>query len=164
MNTDLNVAKQVISMFMRDVNKSNQEVRESFCRSELANTQKFAELDRDVAEFGVQVSRVANITSIQHNNSASTDEIQVQPGQSDNNAVSEPCSSNSSFMIGSVEIGCSHGMNGNALNCDVCSVTPINISVPTVGGQILPELFLPTFSSREQSTVHFLKTLISTSS
>jgi len=34
---------------------------------------------------------------------------------------------------------------------------PINVSVPTIGGQILPEFSLPTFSSREQSAVHFLK-------
>jgi len=50
-NTELNVAKQEISTFMQDVNKNNQEVRDSFCRSELANAQKFAELDREVAEL-----------------------------------------------------------------------------------------------------------------
>ena len=42
MNTELNVAKQEISTFMQDVNKNNQEVRDSLCRSELANAQKFA--------------------------------------------------------------------------------------------------------------------------
>ena len=62
-------------------------------------------------------------------------------------------------MIESIEIGCSHGMNGDFLNGNVCSVTPINVSVPTIGGQILPELSLPTFSSQEQSAVHFLKDL-----
>jgi hypothetical protein len=35
MNAELNVAKQEISTFMRDVNKNNQEVRDSFCQSEL---------------------------------------------------------------------------------------------------------------------------------
>jgi len=33
MNTKLNVTKQEISTFMQDVNKNNQEVRDSFCRS-----------------------------------------------------------------------------------------------------------------------------------
>jgi hypothetical protein len=62
-------------------------------------------------------------------------------------------------VIESVEFGCSHGMNGNVLNGDVCLMTPINVSVPTVGAQILPELSHPTFSSREQSAVNFLKDL-----
>ena len=44
-------------------------------------------------------------------------------------------------------------------NGSVCSMTPTNVSVPTIGGQILPELSLPTFSSQEQSAVHFLKDL-----
>jgi len=35
MNTELNVAKQEISMFMQDVNKNNQEVRDSFSLSEI---------------------------------------------------------------------------------------------------------------------------------
>ena len=48
-------------------------------------------------------------------------------------------------------------MNGNVLNGNVCSVTPINVSVPPIGGQILPELSLPTFSSRDQNAVHFLR-------
>jgi hypothetical protein len=50
-------------------------------------------------------------------------------------------------MIESVESGCSHGMNGNVLNGNVCSMTPINVSAPTTGENILPELSLPTFSS-----------------
>jgi hypothetical protein len=50
-------------------------------------------------------------------------------------------------------------MNGNVLNGNVCSVTSINVTVPTIGGQILPELSFPTFSSREQSAVHSLKDL-----
>jgi hypothetical protein len=106
MHTELNVAKQEISMFMLDVSKNNQEVRESFCRSELDNAQKFAELHRDVAELREQISRVANNTSVQHNNSTVSDVSQVQPGQSDNNAVSEPCTSKSSCMMESVVIGC----------------------------------------------------------
>ena len=52
-----------------------------------------------------------------------------------------------------------HRTNGNALNGNVCSMTPINVSVPTTGGQILAELSLLTFSSQEQSAVHFLKDL-----
>jgi hypothetical protein len=81
----------------------------------------------------------------------------VQPGQSGSNAVNETCASNSSFMIESAEIGCSHGMNGIVSNGNVCSTTPINVSVPIIGGNILPELFLPTFSSQEQNTLHSLK-------
>ena len=88
MNTELNVAKQDISTFMQDVNKSNQEVRDSFCQSERANAQKSAELDTEVAELKEQISRVANNTSVQPNNSALSDVSQVQPGQSGNNAVS----------------------------------------------------------------------------
>ena len=61
MNTELNMA------FMQDVSKNNQEVRDSFCRSELANTQKFAELDREVADLRDQISRAANTTRVQHN-------------------------------------------------------------------------------------------------
>ena len=57
-------------------------------------------------------------------------------------------------MTESIEIGCSHGMNGNALSINVCSTTPT-----TSGGQILPELALPTSSSPEQSAVHFLEDL-----
>ena len=55
--TELNVAKQEISTFMQDVNKSNREVRDSFCQSELANAQKFPELDREVAELREKISR-----------------------------------------------------------------------------------------------------------
>ena len=99
MNTRLNMAKQEISTFLQDVNKNNQEVRESFCQSELANAQKFAELDRDVAELREHVSRVANNTSVQPNNSTLFDVSLMQPGQSENNTVSEACTSNSSCMI-----------------------------------------------------------------
>jgi len=42
-----------------------------------------------VAESRDQISRVANNTSVQHNNSTLSDVSQVQPGQSSNNAVSE---------------------------------------------------------------------------
>ena len=62
-------------------------------------------------------------------------------------------------MIESVETGCSHGINGNVLNGNVFSVTPINVSVPTTGGNILPELSLPTFNSSEQSAVRSFKDL-----
>ena len=159
MITELKVAKQEINTFMQDVNKNNQEVRDSFGQSERANAQKFAELDREVAELREQISRVANDTSVPLNDSTLSDASQVQPSQRGNNAVSVPCTSNSSCMTESIEIGCSRGMNGNALNGNVCSMTPTNVSAPTIGGQILPELSLPTFSSREQSAVHFLKDL-----
>jgi hypothetical protein len=156
MNTELNVAKQERSTFMQDVNKNNQEVRDSFCRSKLANARNFAEPDREVAELREQISRVANNTSILPNNFTLSDVSQVQASQSGNNVVCEPRASNSSCMTESVEIGCSQGMNGNVLKGNACSMTPTNVSVPTIGGQILPELFLPTFSSQEQSAVHFL--------
>jgi len=136
-------------------------VREGFCQSELANAQKFAELDREVAELKEQISRVANNTSVQPNNPASSDISHVQPSQSAINTVSEPCASNSSCMIESTEIGCSHGMNGNALSGNASSITHTQAlnAHTTSGGQILPELSLLTFSSREQSAVHFLKDL-----
>jgi flagellin-like hook-associated protein FlgL len=118
MNTKLNVAKQEISTFMQDVNKNNQEVRDSFCQSELHNAQKFAELDREAAEMREQISRVASNTSI-HPTTLS-DVSQVQPCQPGNKAVSELCTSNSSCVIKSIEIGCSHGMNGNSLSGNVC--------------------------------------------
>jgi len=54
-------------------------------------------------------------------------------------------------------IGCSHGMNCNVLHGNICSTKPVNLSVQTNGGQILLGLSLPTFSSWEQSAVHFLK-------
>jgi len=101
-----------------------------------------------------QISRVANNTCVQTNNSTVSDVSQVQPGQTGNNAVSEPYASNSPCVIESTEIGCTHGMNGNALSGNACSITHTNS-----GGQILPELSLPTFSSPEQSAVHFLKDL-----
>jgi hypothetical protein len=154
MNTELNTAKQEINTFLQDVNKNNQEVRDSFCQSELAKAQKFAGLDREVAELREQISRVTNNTNVQPNNCALSDGSQVQPGQTGKNAVSEPCVSNSSCMIESIEIGCSHGTNGNVLSGNVCSMTPT-----TSGGQILPELSFRTFSSREQSAVHILKGL-----
>ena len=95
MNTELNVAKQEINTFMEDVNKNNQEAQDNFCQSERANAQKFAEPDREVAELREQISRVANNTSIQPNNSTLSDASQVQPGQPSNNALNEPCASNS---------------------------------------------------------------------
>ena len=49
-----------------------------------------------VAELREQICRVANNTSVQTNNSILSDVSQVQSGQSGNNAVSEPCASNSS--------------------------------------------------------------------
>ena len=82
MNSKLNVTKQEISTFMQDVNKNNQEMRDSFCQSELANAQKFAELDRAVAGLKEQISMVANNTSVQHNNPILSDVSHVQPGQS----------------------------------------------------------------------------------
>jgi ElaB/YqjD/DUF883 family membrane-anchored ribosome-binding protein len=36
LHTELDVPKQQISTFLQDVNKNNQEVRDSFCRSQLA--------------------------------------------------------------------------------------------------------------------------------
>jgi ElaB/YqjD/DUF883 family membrane-anchored ribosome-binding protein len=51
MNTQLNVAMQDISTFMQDVGKNMQEVRGSFCRSELAYTQNFARLDSEGANM-----------------------------------------------------------------------------------------------------------------
>jgi len=60
-------------------------------------------------------------------------------------------------MPDNVEIGCLRGMDGNVLNVNVCSVTPVNVSVPTTGGQTVLELSLPTCGSREQSAVHFLQ-------
>ena len=124
-----------------------------------ANKQKFAEKDREVADWREQISGVASNTSIQPNNSTLSDVSQMQPGKSGNSAASEPCSSNSSGMIESVEIGFPHGMNGNVLNGNVCSMTRVNMSVPTNGSQILPELSLLTLSSQEHNTVHFLKDL-----
>jgi hypothetical protein len=62
-------------------------------------------------------------------------------------------------MIESVEIGFPHGMNGYVLNGNVCSVTPVNMSVPNNVSQILLELALLTLSSQEHSTVHFVKDL-----
>ena len=70
MNTKLNVTKQEISTFMQDVNKNNQVVRDSFC-------QKSAELDREVAALRKQISRLANNTSVQLNNSTLSDASQV---------------------------------------------------------------------------------------
>jgi hypothetical protein len=55
-------------------------------------------------------------------------------------------------MIESIQIGCSHGMNGNPLSGNVCSMTPT-----TTGGQTLPELCLPTFSSRKQDPDEYVK-------
>jgi hypothetical protein len=85
--------------------------------------QKFVELDREVAELREQISRVANNTIVQPNHSTLSDTSPVQPSQSGNNAVSEPCTPNLSCMIESGEMGCSHGMNGNVLNGNVCSMT-----------------------------------------
>ena len=123
MNTKLNVTKQEMSTFMQDVNKNNHEVQEGFCQSELANAQKFAELDREVAELKEQISRVANNTSVQPNNPALSDVSHVQQSQSAINTVSERCTSNPSCMIENTEIGCSHEMNGSALSGNACSVT-----------------------------------------
>ena len=88
---------------------------------------------------------------MQPNNATLSDVRQVRPRQSDNKAVSEPCASNPSCMIDSVEIGCPRGMNGNVLNINVCSMTPVNTSVPSTGGQILPVLSLPTSSSQHKA-------------
>jgi hypothetical protein len=45
-------------------------------------------------------------------------------------------------------------MNGNALNGNVCSVIP-----ETGGWHMLLEYSFPTFTSRKQSPLHFLKAL-----
>ena len=69
-------------------------MREGFCQSELANAQRFVELDREVAELKEQISRVANNTSVQSNNPALSDVSHVQQSQSAINTVSERCTSN----------------------------------------------------------------------
>ena len=58
MITELKVTKQEINTIMQDVNKNNQEVRDNFGLSERANAQKFAELDREVAELRERISRL----------------------------------------------------------------------------------------------------------
>jgi len=83
----------------------------------------------------------------------------VQRGQSGKITVSKTRESNSSCVIESVGPECSHGMNGTILNGNVCSMAPMNVSVLTIGGNILPELALPTSSSREHISVHSLKDL-----
>jgi hypothetical protein len=83
-NTVPNVAKREISTFMQDVSQNNQEVSNSFCRSELTNTLKFAELDREVANLREQISRAANTTRVQHNYFTLSDISQLQSGQSGN--------------------------------------------------------------------------------
>jgi hypothetical protein len=50
-------------------------------------------------------------------------------------------------------------MNGIVLNGNFCSMLPINVTVPNFGGQIFPELSLPTFTRREQSAVNLLEAL-----
>jgi len=112
-----------------------------------------------VPDLREQISRVANRACVQPSHCTLSDTSQVQPGQSDKIAVSETCASNSSCVFVSVETECSHGMNGNVLNGNVCLLAPMNVSVPTTGGKILPELALPTFSSREHNAVNSLKVL-----
>jgi len=96
---------------------------------------------------------------VQPNHCTLSDTSQMQPGQSDKITVSETCASNSSCVVESVETECSHGMNGNVLNGNVCSMPPMNVSVPTTEENTLPELALTTFSSREHRAVHSLKDL-----
>ena len=67
MNTELNVAKHEISTFMQKASKKTQQLRDSFCRSELDNARKFSELDREEARLE-QISKVVNNTILQHNN------------------------------------------------------------------------------------------------
>ena len=90
-----------------------------------------------------------NNTIVQHNKSTFSDVRQVQPGHSGNTAVSEPCTSNASCMNENVEIGRSQAKNGNVLNGNICSMASINVSMPTTGGQVLPELSFPTFTTLE---------------
>jgi hypothetical protein len=104
-------AKQEIDILKQDVNKRNQEVQDSSCRSELANEQKFAEVDKQVADLREQVSSIVNNTNLQSCNMTFSDAIHMQPSQSGNNAASETKASNSTCMNESVEMGCSHGMH-----------------------------------------------------
>jgi hypothetical protein len=68
-NTELTVAQKERNIFMQDASKNSQEVRGSFLRSEVADTQRFGELDREVAGLRVQIPTVANYTSVEPNNS-----------------------------------------------------------------------------------------------
>jgi hypothetical protein len=154
-NAELKVVKQEIDILKQGVNKRNQEVPDSFSRSELANAEKFAEADKQVADVREQVSSIVNNTNLQPSNTIFSDAIQMRPGQSDNNAASATNASNSMCMNESVEMDCSHGMHGNVLHGNVCPMTPVNLSAPNNASQILPELALPKFSSRDQSAVHF---------
>jgi ElaB/YqjD/DUF883 family membrane-anchored ribosome-binding protein len=158
-NAELKVAKQEINILKQDVNKRNQEVQDSFSRSELVNAQKFAEVDKQVADLREQVSSIANNTNLQSSNTTLSDAIPMRIGPSGNNAASETYASNSTCMNESVEMGCSHGMHGNVLHGNVCPMTPVNLSVPNNASPVLPELALPKFISRNQSAVHFLRDL-----
>jgi uncharacterized phage infection (PIP) family protein YhgE len=144
-------AKQEINTLKQDVNKGNQEIRDRFSSSELVNAQKFADIDRRVADLREQMSSIANNTNGQQNNTLLSDAIQTRPSQSDTNTASETCTSNQTCMNESVEIGCSHG--------NMCAMTPVNWAVPNNGSQVLPELALPKFSSRYQNAVQFVKDL-----
>ena len=88
---------------MQDVSKNKLEVRDIFCRPDLANTKTLDELDRKVPDLREQISIVANTARVQFNHCTLSDTSQVQPGQSCNNTFSETCASNSSCMIESAE-------------------------------------------------------------
>jgi hypothetical protein len=151
MTTELQGAKQEINTIKQDVKKGNQEIRDRFCSSELSNAQKFTEIDKQVADLREQMSSIAKYTNGQQNNTLLSDAIQIRPSSSGTHTASETCTSNPTCMNESVEIGCSHG--------NMCSMTPVNWAVPNNGSQVLPELALPKFSSRDQNAVQFIKDL-----
>ena len=152
---ELKAAKQEIDSVKQDVNKKNQDVLDSLSRSDLANEQKFIEVDRQVAELRGQISSIASTTKVSPSNASTSDVIQMQQGQSGVETTDETRAS----MNENVEMECLHGMNGTSLHGKVCPTTPVDVSVTNNVNQVLPELALPKFSSRGQSAVNFLKDL-----
>jgi predicted nucleic acid-binding Zn-ribbon protein len=126
---ELKAAKQEIDAVKQDVNKKNQDVLDSLSRSDLANEQKFIEVNRQVAELRGQISSIASATKVSPSNASTSDVIQMQQGQSGVETTDETRACNSTSMNESMDMECLHGMNGSSLYGKVCPTTLVDVPV-----------------------------------
>jgi hypothetical protein len=158
--SDLSVTKQELDTFRQDASKQNLEIQNRFNninRNELETKNKISEINQEVEGMKKQMVEIRSKLANQLSNNLRVERTQVQPTPAVIDVASNTSLSNTSFVNGSVETGCSFGVNVSSSHENAGSHTPARLLVPTSVNHIIPELSLPTFSNTTQNAGQFLK-------